>query len=34
MLKGYTKDVLLFDEHVTSICCKATQKLNYYLMNM
>ena len=26
MLYGYTKAELLFDEHVTSICCKATQK--------
>ena len=23
-----------FDEHITTIFCKATQKLNYHLMNM
>ena len=34
MLYGYTKDELSFDEHVTSICCKAAQKMNYHLMNM
>ena len=34
MLYGYTKDELSFDEHVTSICCKATKKQNYQLMNM